>query len=88
MRIDSAANTVRKDLINQIAILGFNRDVAEFGAGKVNYRSAEEAIGYLTDKDDISDKYVHEYVPFKNDLCFICEAPPSQHLAHIEEELK
>ena len=68
-----AAQRIREDLIKQIVILGFNRDVAEFGAGKVNFRSVEEAIGYLTDKDDMTGKYVHEYIPFKNDLCFICE---------------
>ena len=56
----------REEQIKQIAMLGFNLEVAEFGAAKVGYRSIEEAVGYLTDKDDVTGFYVHEYVPFKN----------------------
>ena len=53
-------------------MLGFNLEVAEFGAAKVGYRSIEEAVGYLPDKDDVTGFYVHEYVPFKNEECYIC----------------
>ncbi len=69
-------------------MLGFNLEVAEFGAAKVCYRSIEEAVGYLTDKDDVSGLYVHEYVPFKNEECYICQGPQSEHSKHIEEEIK
>jgi hypothetical protein len=60
-------------MIKEIAMLGFNLDVAEFAAGKVDYRSANEAIGYLVDKDDLTGLYIHEYVPFILDQCFICQ---------------
>lgn len=53
-------------------MMGFNLDVAEFGAAKVNYRSVDAALGYLTDKDEVNNLYVHEFVPFGDDLCFIC----------------
>ena len=69
-------------------MLGFNLEVAEFGAAKVGYRSIEEAVGYLTDKDDVTGFYVHEYVPFKNEECYICQRPQSEHRRHIEEEIK
>ena len=69
-------------------MLGFNLEVAEFGAAKVGYRSIEQAVGYLTDKDDVSGLYVHEYVPFKNEECYICQGPQSEHGKHIEEEMK
>jgi hypothetical protein len=45
-------------------MMGFKFDVAEFGAQMVGDRNLEEALGYLTDKDE-NDKYVHEFVPFK-----------------------
>ncbi len=65
-------------------MMGFKFDVAEFGAQMVGDRNLEEALGYLTDKDE-NDKYVHEFVPFKQDgLCFLCQEPDYQHI--IEDE--
>ena len=55
--------------------MGFNIDVAEFGARKTGYRTVEEAVVYLTDKDEFNGLFVHDYVPFKFELCFICDHP-------------
>ena len=75
-------------MIKQIAILGFNLEVAEFGAVKVNYRSVEDAVGYLTDKDDVTGRYVHEFIRYKDDECYICQGPQKDHRPLIEEEEK
>lgn len=69
-------------------MLGFNLEVAEFGAARVGYRTIEEAVGYLTDKDEVTGLYVHDYVPFKNEECYICQCAQREHRRHIEEEMK
>lgn len=71
----------KKDLINRVCMMGFDLDVAEFAAVKVNYQSVEAAIEYLVGRNDTDGKFVHEFVEAKEAKCYLCKEPASEHRA-------
>jgi hypothetical protein len=60
-------------------MMGFNSEVVEFAAIKVDYRDIEDVIEYLTGKDEIDGLYNHDYFEAQDDLCFLCHESLSLH---------
>lgn len=52
-------------------IMDINFDIAQYTALKVQYRSIEEAIEYLVDKDD-KGLFRHEFAPLNDQKCLLC----------------
>jgi hypothetical protein len=49
------------EFITKIVFMGFDMDVAEFAAIKVNYRAIEEALDYLVGRDN-EGYYIHDFI--------------------------
>jgi hypothetical protein len=75
LRRNNSSNAEQRqqdDLVKQLAmIMDINLDVAQYAASKVQYRSIEEAIEYLVEKDN--GLFRHEFFPFTNKKCFLCK---------------
>ncbi len=52
-------------------MMGFDMDVVEYAAVKVDYRSLEAIIEFLSKGDD--GFYVHDFVEMQSELCYLCK---------------
>lgn len=50
-------------------MMGFNPEVVEYAAAKVEYQNLERIIEYLTEKD-INELFTHDFVKGEGELCF------------------
>jgi hypothetical protein len=49
-------------MVKTVIMMGFNSEVVEYAATKVEYRGVENIIDYLTGKDDVTGFYNHDFV--------------------------
>ena len=61
-----ASGRVRADLVKRVCMMGFDLDVAEYAALKVNHRSVEAVVDYLIGKREGDGRYLHEFVESKD----------------------
>jgi hypothetical protein len=71
--VDSTVQRKRDELVKQVIMMGFNADIVEYAARKVDYTGVEQVIGYLTDRDDNSNLLLHDFVNFNDGKCFLCQ---------------
>lgn len=64
-------------------MMGFDMDVAEYAGVKVNYRSLEAIIEFLSKGDD--GLYGHEFVEMQSELCYVCKEVRSVHRNKADE---
>jgi len=60
-------------MLNDMILMGFEREVALFALKKTQYESEDRAIAYLQDRAD-NGKYEHDFVEFgqNKELCMLC----------------
>ncbi len=58
-------------MIKTVIMMGFNPEVVEYAAAKVEYQNLERIIEYLTEQD-MNGLFTHDFVKGQGELCFLC----------------
>jgi hypothetical protein len=93
--VSSSVHRQRDMMEKQVIMMGFNPEVVEYAAIKVNHRGVEGIIEYLTGRDDVTGLYIHDFVKMPNEeelRCLLCNENVDMHRIEfnnsvLEEEI-
>ena len=66
-------------MLQKLQMMGFDRDVAIFALGQIQYKSAAEAVAFMTDKN-VKGLYEHQFMGQPGLLCWVCSGRQDQHI--------
>eukprot|EP00347_Sterkiella_histriomuscorum_P010756 403375042 len=70
-------SNVQDEMVKKIVMMGFDMDIVQYAAVKVQYQSVEAILEFLTKDND--GLYQHDFVEMHGQLCYICQEDISQH---------
>jgi len=73
-------------MLQKLQMMGFDRDVAIFALAQVQYKSAAEAVSFMTDKN-INGLYEHKFMGQPGLLCWVCSGSQDQHIGETVWEV-
>lgn len=66
-------------LLMEMQMLGVGIVISDYALAMTGWKGKSEALGFLNEKDEVTDLLIHDHVDGIMGLCFICEQELSAH---------
>ncbi len=68
----SSVQKTKESIVKEVIMMGFPIEAAYFAGIQVNYTSVDRIIEYLTERDEQTNLFTHQFVPLSFGKCLLC----------------